>query len=309
MQDHLEKALARLRRRARSTSPRRGAPTPACTRPRQVVHFDTRRRARPRRPGCAAPTASCIRQRACCGAAPCPTTSTRATAPARAPTATCCSNRAGAPGAAARARWAGATGRWTSEAMRGAARLLLGEHDFSAFRAAECQAKSPVRTICTRRASSAAADLACSLRGQRLPAPHGAQPHGLPGLRGRGPAAAAWIAEVLAGARPARRRADLRARRALLRRPSTTMPVCGMPGLPAALPACSTRIAMNRERTRIKICGLRDAGARTARGATRAPMRSASSSMRASPRARRRPRGRELAAAAAAVRRRRWGCS
>lgn len=33
------------------------------------------------------------------------------------------------------------------EAMREAASLLLGEHDFSAFRAAECQAKSPVRTL------------------------------------------------------------------------------------------------------------------------------------------------------------------
>jgi tRNA pseudouridine38-40 synthase len=33
------------------------------------------------------------------------------------------------------------------EAMRAAAALLIGEHDFSAFRSAECQAKSPVRTI------------------------------------------------------------------------------------------------------------------------------------------------------------------
>lgn len=31
--------------------------------------------------------------------------------------------------------------------MHSAAQLLLGEHDFSAFRAAGCQAKSPVRTI------------------------------------------------------------------------------------------------------------------------------------------------------------------
>jgi tRNA pseudouridine38-40 synthase len=31
------------------------------------------------------------------------------------------------------------------DAMRDAAGLLLGEHDFSAFRAAECQAKSPVK--------------------------------------------------------------------------------------------------------------------------------------------------------------------
>jgi len=33
------------------------------------------------------------------------------------------------------------------EAMRRAARALLGEHDFSAFRAAECQAKTPVRSV------------------------------------------------------------------------------------------------------------------------------------------------------------------
>jgi tRNA pseudouridine38-40 synthase len=33
------------------------------------------------------------------------------------------------------------------EAMRAAARLLVGEHDFSAFRSAECQAKTPVRTL------------------------------------------------------------------------------------------------------------------------------------------------------------------
>jgi len=32
-------------------------------------------------------------------------------------------------------------------AMRDAAAVLLGEHDFSAFRSAECQAKSPVRTV------------------------------------------------------------------------------------------------------------------------------------------------------------------
>jgi len=32
-------------------------------------------------------------------------------------------------------------------AMREAAAVLAGEHDFSAFRSAECQAKSPVRTV------------------------------------------------------------------------------------------------------------------------------------------------------------------
>lgn len=34
-----------------------------------------------------------------------------------------------------------------TEAMAGAARLLLGEHDFSAFRSAACQARSPVRML------------------------------------------------------------------------------------------------------------------------------------------------------------------
>lgn len=34
-----------------------------------------------------------------------------------------------------------------AEAMQAAAQLWLGEHDFSAFRAAECQAKSPVKTL------------------------------------------------------------------------------------------------------------------------------------------------------------------
>jgi tRNA pseudouridine38-40 synthase len=33
------------------------------------------------------------------------------------------------------------------QAMRGAAEFLAGEHDFSAFRSAECQAKTPVRNV------------------------------------------------------------------------------------------------------------------------------------------------------------------
>jgi tRNA pseudouridine38-40 synthase len=35
------------------------------------------------------------------------------------------------------------------EKMRAAARLLVGEHDFSAFRSSECQARTPVRTVHT----------------------------------------------------------------------------------------------------------------------------------------------------------------
>lgn len=33
------------------------------------------------------------------------------------------------------------------EAMRAAAAVLIGEHDFSSFRSAECQAKSPIKTL------------------------------------------------------------------------------------------------------------------------------------------------------------------
>jgi tRNA pseudouridine38-40 synthase len=37
--------------------------------------------------------------------------------------------------------------RLDAEAMQGAAQCLVGRHDFSTFRAAECQANSPVRTL------------------------------------------------------------------------------------------------------------------------------------------------------------------
>ena len=55
-------------------------------------------------------------------------------------------NRAARPALAARyAGWCHAP--LDVDAMRAAARLLVGEHDFSAFRSAECQAKSPLRTL------------------------------------------------------------------------------------------------------------------------------------------------------------------
>lgn len=55
-------------------------------------------------------------------------------------------NRAARPALAARyAGWFHAS--LDLEAMRQAAAVLVGEHDFSAFRSAECQAKSPVRTV------------------------------------------------------------------------------------------------------------------------------------------------------------------
>ncbi len=84
-------------------------------------------------------------------------------------------------------------------AMQAAAAHLTGEHDFSAFRAAECQAKSPVRRLMR---------LAVERRGDWLviEAEANAFLHhmvrNLAGLLihvGRGDAAPAWAAEVLAG--------------------------------------------------------------------------------------------------------------
>ncbi len=57
---------------------------------------------------------------------------------------------AGVAGAARRSRpgwWAGCSVRCDGDAMRQAAAVLVGEHDFTSFRSAECQAASPVKTL------------------------------------------------------------------------------------------------------------------------------------------------------------------
>jgi hypothetical protein len=72
------------------------------------------------------------------------------------------------------------------------AAALLGEHDFSSFRAAQCQAHSPVKTL---RASTSAPGrlLALRVRSQCLPAPHDPQHHGLPDRhRPRQPPPTGW---------------------------------------------------------------------------------------------------------------------
>ena len=67
------------------------------------------------------------------------------------------------------------------EPMREAAAHLLGEHDFSAFRAAECQARSPVKEL--RRARHRAQRRSAGVRVRRrcVPPSHGAQHRRLPG--------------------------------------------------------------------------------------------------------------------------------
>jgi tRNA pseudouridine38-40 synthase len=86
-----------------------------------------------------------------------------------------------------------------AERMAQAAALLAGEHDFSAFRAAECQAKSPVRRV---------ERLTVSRRGDWLTIEATANAflhhmvRNIAGLLitiGKGDAPASWAAEVLAG--------------------------------------------------------------------------------------------------------------
>ncbi len=52
-------------------------------------------------------------------------------------------------------------------AMREAAAALVGTHDFSAFRAAECQAKSPVKTVSQSRSTPTASSSASIFRPMR----------------------------------------------------------------------------------------------------------------------------------------------
>jgi tRNA pseudouridine(38-40) synthase len=92
-------------------------------------------------------------------------------------------------------------------AMQAAADRLVGEHDFSAFRSAECQSRSPVRRV--ERIESARWDQVLDRgRGERLPAPHGPQPRGPADPRrhrGRAPAGRRGAGAATAAARPWRR--------------------------------------------------------------------------------------------------------
>ena len=113
----------------------------------------------------------------------------------------------------------GAAGRWTGvrvgwfhlpldlDAMRAAAQRLIGEHDFSAFRSAECQARSPGAAIAPPRHRTPRRLRGFRLVRQRLPASHGAQYRWLPGIRRQGQTSAAvagarcWPAAIARGRR------------------------------------------------------------------------------------------------------------
>jgi len=118
-------------------------------------------------------------------------------------------------------------------AMRRATQHLLGEHDFSAFRSSECQARSPVKTLRSIEISRHGAYWRFALDANAFPASHGAQPDRLArdGRIGR--------ARRRLARRGARRRrpqpscADLCRRRPVLRR---TILRCGRRGCPSAAP-------------------------------------------------------------------------
>jgi len=88
--------------------------------------------------------------------------------------------------------------RLDDEAMNGAAQALAGEHDFSSFRAADCQARSPVRRIMDIRVrrSGQRVWILCRANGflQRMVR----NIAGSLALVGRGREAGAWIGGILA---------------------------------------------------------------------------------------------------------------
>jgi len=84
------------------------------------------------------------------------------------------------------------------EAMRAAAALLVGEHDFSAFRSSECQAKSPVRTIFQLEISKEAETICFVIRANAFLHHMVRNLVGTLVYVGKGKHPPAWVEEVLA---------------------------------------------------------------------------------------------------------------
>ena len=85
------------------------------------------------------------------------------------------------------------------EAMRAAARYLVGEHDFSAFRSSECQAKTPVRMLMSVQIERRGAYLVFEIAANAFLHPMVRNIVGCLVYVGKGKHPAGWIAEVLAG--------------------------------------------------------------------------------------------------------------
>ena len=85
-----------------------------------------------------------------------------------------------------------------ADAMAAAARCLVGEHDFSAFRAAECQAKTAIRKIVRLDVRQAGAILRIDVTANAFLHHMVRNIVGTLAVVGRGEADAAWVGEVLA---------------------------------------------------------------------------------------------------------------
>ena len=88
--------------------------------------------------------------------------------------------------------------RSTSSAMRAAASALLGTHDFSSFRAADCEAPHARRTLRELELHDGGRDAAHRGGGDGVPQAHGAEHRRLAGRGRPRQAPAGWVAEVLA---------------------------------------------------------------------------------------------------------------
>ena len=153
----------------------------ACAQPGRPLRH--RRRARTSTPGCAAPTATCPRDIAVqwCRFVPA-TFHSRASALGRRYAYVLLESPV-RPALESRARRLDLPPRSTATRCGAAGQALVGTHDFSAFRSAECQALSPVKTLRALDDRAARRLLALRLRRRRLPPPHDPQHHGLPGRR------------------------------------------------------------------------------------------------------------------------------
>ena len=195
------------------------------------------------------------RHRACSGARRWPTTSMRATARGAGATSTCCSSRR-CGRRSKRARPAGCSARSMAKRCAPRPALLIGEHDFSSFRASSARRRRRSRRCARSAIARRGAYWRFDFDGQRLPAPHGAQHHGLPGRGRPGPQQrpAGWPrcwrrATATPRRRPSRPTACTSSAR-------TTMQRMASPS--ARRPSIGSRPdgAQPTARTRIKICGL-----------------------------------------------------
>ena len=215
-----------------------------------------RARGRARRPpahrvGARRQRAPAARGRGAVGAAGARRRSTRATPRPRATTPTLLLARPERPGLLSGTRRL-VSSPLDVDAMREAAALLAGRHDFSSFRAAECQAKSPVKTV-HRLDVSASGDLV------RFDASADAFLHhmvrnivGRPGRVGAGKRDARLDRRAPRGARPHAGAAPRSRPTASTSSASTTTRASGCRRRGAT--SCSR--ARDAMRTRVKICGI-----------------------------------------------------